>query len=92
MNNGTGVVFADPDTLPNTDWQSLIFRNAPLANLQLGVTGGGAGENATHYALSGGVFQQQGVVINSAFKRISLRGNLDQNIGSRCAESPARSW
>ena len=83
VNNGTGVVFADPDTLPNTDWQSLIFRSAPLANLQLGVSGGGAGENATHYALSGGVFQQQGVVINSAFKRVSLRGNLDQNIGSR---------
>jgi TonB-linked SusC/RagA family outer membrane protein len=83
VNNGTGVVFANPDTLPNTDWQSLIFRSAPLANLQLGVTGGNAGANATHYALSGGVFQQQGVVINSAFKRISLRGNLDQDIGSR---------
>jgi TonB-dependent starch-binding outer membrane protein SusC len=83
VNNGTGVVFANPDTLPNTDWQSLIFRTAPTSNLQLGVTGGGAGANATHYALSGGVFQQQGVVINSAFKRISLRGNLDQNIGSK---------
>jgi len=83
VNNGTGVVFANPDTLPNTDWQSLIFRTAPVANLQLGVTGGGTGANATHYALSGGVFQQQGVVINSAFKRISLRGNLDQNVGSR---------
>ena len=28
-------------TLPNTDWQSLIFRSAPLRNVQLGVTGGG---------------------------------------------------
>jgi TonB-dependent starch-binding outer membrane protein SusC len=83
QNNGTGVVFADPDTLPNTDWQSLIFRSAPVSNLQVGVTGGGAGDNATRYALSGGVFQQQGVVINSAFKRLSLRGNIDQGIGSR---------
>ncbi len=83
VNNGTGVVFANPDTLPNTDWQSLILRSAPVTNLQLGLSGGGAGENATHYALSGGVFQQQGVVINSAFKRVSLRGNLDQNVGSR---------
>ncbi len=83
QNNGTGVVFANPDTLPNTDWQSLIFRSAPLSNLQVGVNGGGAGANATRYALSGGIFQQQGVVINSAFRRLSLRGNLDQSIGSK---------
>ena len=83
QNNGTGVIFTNPDTLPNTDWQSLIFRSAPITNLQIGVTGGGAGANATHYALSGGVFQQQGVVINSAFKRSSLRGSLDQGIGDK---------
>ena len=83
QNNGTGVVFANPDTLPNTDWQSMIFRNAPISNVQLGVNGGGTGANATRYALSGGVFQQQGVVINSAFKRLSLRGNLDQSIGTK---------
>ncbi|HXT15390.1 MAG TPA: TonB-dependent receptor [Gemmatimonadaceae bacterium] len=81
VNNGTGVLFANPDTLPNTDWQSLIFRSAPISNLQVGVTGGGSGLNATRYALSGGVFQQQGVVINSSFRRVSLRANLDQNVG-----------
>jgi TonB-linked SusC/RagA family outer membrane protein len=83
QNNGTGVIFTNPDTLPNTDWQSLIFRSAPISNLQIGVTGGGTGANATRYALSGGVFQQQGIVINSAFKRSSLRGNLDQAIGDK---------
>jgi len=83
VNNATGVIFTDPTSLPNTDWQSLIFRNAPLSNVQIGVTGGGSGSNATRYALSGGVFQQQGVVINSGFKRISLRGNIDQSIGDK---------
>ena len=29
--NGTGVVFANPDTLHNTDWQSQIFRTAPVS-------------------------------------------------------------
>jgi hypothetical protein len=29
------------------------------------------------------VFNQEGVVINSGFKRISLRGNLDQSIGEK---------
>jgi TonB-dependent starch-binding outer membrane protein SusC len=47
------------------------------------VTGGGAGTNATRYAISGGVFQQQGVVVNSSFRRASLRGNLDQNVGDK---------
>ena len=82
-NNATGVIFTDPASLPNTDWQSLIFRSAPLSNIQVGVTGGGNGPNATRYALSGGVFNQEGVVINSGFKRISLRGNLDQSIGDK---------
>jgi TonB-dependent SusC/RagA subfamily outer membrane receptor len=39
-NNATGVIFTDPASLPNTDWQSLIFRSAPLSNIQVGVTGG----------------------------------------------------
>ncbi|MGH7618707.1 MAG: carboxypeptidase regulatory-like domain-containing protein, partial [Gemmatimonadaceae bacterium] len=82
-NNGTGVVFADPSSLPNTDWQSLIFHDAPISSLQVGVTGGTAGANTTRYALSGGVFQQQGVVVNSAFKRVSLRGSVDQTVGDR---------
>ena len=77
------MIFTDPASLPNTDWQDLIFRSAPLSNLQVGVTGGGNGPNATRYALSGGVFNQEGVVINSGFKRISLRGNLDQSIGDK---------
>jgi len=83
VNNGTGTIFTDVNSVPNTDWQSLVFHTAPLSNLQLGVTGGGNGANATRYALSGGVFNQQGVVINSGFKRISLRGNLDQSVGEK---------
>ncbi|MEO7998216.1 MAG: SusC/RagA family TonB-linked outer membrane protein, partial [Gemmatimonadaceae bacterium] len=39
-----------------------------------------AGPNGTRYSLSGGVFQQDGVVQNSDFKRLSLRGNLEQTL------------
>lgn len=73
--------FADPSSFgKGTDWQSEIFRTAPMFNVQVGVTGGSAGANATRYALSGGVFQQQGVVQNSDFKRLSMRGNLEQTV------------
>ena len=81
--NGTGVVFADPSTVMNTDWQSLIFRDAPVRNVQVGVTGSAGATNATRYAISGGVFQQDGIVVNSSFKRTSMRGNLDQGIGEK---------
>lgn len=66
-----------------TDWQREIFRTAPMYNAQLGVSGGQNGRNSTRYALSGGVFDQQGVVLGSDFRRLSLRGNLDQSVGSR---------
>ncbi len=65
-----------------TDWQDAIFRRAPMNNLQLGVTGGTTGDNATRYALSGGVLQQRGIVVGSDFRRLSVRGNLDQTVGS----------
>ena len=81
QNNGTGVIFADPSSVMNTDWQSLIFRDAPIRNVQVGVTGAAGTSNATRYALSGGVYQQDGIVVNSGFKRISMRGNLDQGVG-----------
>jgi TonB-linked SusC/RagA family outer membrane protein len=83
QNNGTGVIFADPSSVMNTDWQSLIFRDAPIRNVQVGVTGATGAANTTRYAISGGVYQQDGIVINSSFKRISTRGNLDQTIGDR---------
>jgi TonB-linked SusC/RagA family outer membrane protein len=75
--------FPDPASVPNTDWQDLVFRSAPMSSLQMGVTGGSQGANTTRYALSGGVLQQQGIVVGSDFKRISLRGNLDQTAGQR---------
>jgi TonB-linked SusC/RagA family outer membrane protein len=72
------------DTLgEGTDWQDAIFRNAPLRSMQATVSGGSAGSSYTRYAVSGGWFDQQGTVIGSAFKRYSLRANLEQGIGPR---------
>ncbi len=82
--NGTAVVFADPASLgAGTDWQNAIFRKAQMGNVQLGITGGTTGKNSTLYALSGGVFNQDGIVLNSSFRRYSLRGSVDQTVGSR---------
>jgi TonB-linked SusC/RagA family outer membrane protein len=73
-------IYADPNAVVSTNWQDRIFRSAPLQSYQLSVTGGTAGENATRYAMSGGYFDQQGVVLGSDFQRMSLRLNLSQDL------------
>lgn len=76
-------IFADPASVITTDWQDQIFREAGLQSFQASVTGGTSGSNATRYAVSAGHFDQDGVVMGSAFERSSLRLNLNQDIGTR---------
>jgi TonB-dependent starch-binding outer membrane protein SusC len=63
-----------------TDWQEAIFQQAPMQSYQLSATGGN--EN-TQYAISGGYFRQEGIIINSDFDRYSFRTNLDQKVSNR---------
>jgi TonB-linked SusC/RagA family outer membrane protein len=60
-----------------TDWQEEIFRQAPIQNYQLSMNGG---DDKTQYAISGNVFKQNGVVVNSDFTRASFRLNLDRKV------------
>ncbi|WP_343672316.1 TonB-dependent receptor [Chitinophaga sp.] len=67
--------FANPQYLGNgTDWQKELFRNAPMTNHTLTVSGG---DSKTQYLLSGSYFKQEGIALGSDFRRISLRLNLD---------------
>ncbi|PWA06219.1 SusC/RagA family TonB-linked outer membrane protein [Flavobacterium psychrotolerans] len=58
------------------DWQSALFRNAPVQNHQLTFSGG---DDRSRYAVSTALFDQKGIVIGSDFKRISLRANYERN-------------
>lgn len=60
--------------LTDTDWQDAIFRNAVITNQTLNISGGN--ERTTYY-VSGNYVNQDGVVINSDYKRYSARLNLD---------------
>lgn len=75
------------DVFPNpsaegvgTNWQDIIFRNAPIQSHQVSLLGG---NEKTQFAISGNFFDQQGIVINSDFQRYSLRFNLDHKINDR---------
>ncbi len=73
--------YPNPSTLgAGTDWQSLIFQQAPIQNHQLSINGG---NEKTQLALSANYFNQDGIIINSNFKRYSYRLNVDHKISDR---------
>src|SRR6266704_589061 len=63
-----------------TDWQSAIFRNAPMRSYDLAMSGG---DTSTTYYVSGSLLQNDGVVIGSDMTRGSFRLNLDRNVSRK---------
>ncbi len=63
-----------------TDWQSVIFRKAMVQSHQVSVSGGNEG---TKYSLSAGYFNQDGIIIQSNFKRYSFKVNVDTKISNK---------
>ncbi len=70
----------EPEKWDRTDWQDEIFRTAPIQNYEMTVSGG---NEYVNYRVSGGYFDQDGVVENTNFKRYSLRTNIDTKISDR---------
>ncbi|RYY22122.1 MAG: hypothetical protein EOP41_07570 [Sphingobacteriaceae bacterium] len=69
------IEFQDPSILGRgTNWQDVIFKNAPMQNYNLSIGGGDA---RTTYQLSGGYFNQEGIAVKSGFKRLNTRLNLE---------------
>ncbi|QKJ62678.1 TonB-dependent receptor [Flavobacterium sp. M31R6] len=62
------------------DWQSAAFRTAPIQSHQLTFSGG---DDRSRYAVSTGYFDQDGVVIGTDFRRISLRANYEKNYSQK---------
>ncbi|QJD98483.1 TonB-dependent receptor [Mucilaginibacter robiniae] len=60
-----------------TDWQSVMFRVAPLQNAQLSVSGG---TEKTQFLFSGGFLNQNAVLDANYYKRLSLRSNIRHKI------------
>ena len=63
-----------------TDWERAVLRTAPMQSYQLSLSGG---TPDSRYNLSGNYFDQQGVVINSWFRRGTLRFNFDKTISPK---------
>ncbi|HET9825416.1 MAG TPA: SusC/RagA family TonB-linked outer membrane protein, partial [Chitinophagaceae bacterium] len=64
----------------STDWQDLIYQNGFTTSHQLGLTGGNEG---AQYGLSGGYYNETGIIPNQKFERYSLRATIDARVNTR---------
>ncbi len=62
------------------DYQGAAERKGIIQNHELSVSGG---DEKSRYLFSGNYFNQDGVVINSGFKRYSARFNYERNVTNR---------
>ncbi|MBQ8672744.1 MAG: TonB-dependent receptor [Bacteroides sp.] len=70
--------FVRPDLLgEGTNWQDELFQKAFMTSHNLSVSGG---NDKTTYAFSAGYLNQDGIALNSSFRRLSMRGNMDTQI------------
>ncbi len=78
QNVGITPPYPNPELFgEGTDWQDVIFRDAPIQNINLNVSGG---SEAMTYSISGDIFLQDGIIESSYFNRYSLRVNNEYNL------------
>ncbi|CAG5072613.1 TonB-dependent receptor P3 [Dyadobacter sp. CECT 9623] len=61
----------------NTNWQDVMFRNAPIQQHQISVSGGNA---VSRFFTSAGYFDQEGILIGTNYKRANVRLNSDHQV------------
>ncbi|MGY0406975.1 MAG: SusC/RagA family TonB-linked outer membrane protein [Polaribacter sp.] len=66
--------------LINTNWKDIAFRDAPIYNYDVSITGG---SKKTNYYASLGYFDQEGIVIGTGLKRYSASVNLKTSINDK---------
>lgn len=79
VNDVTPGSYNNLDVLPNTDWQDLIFSNAPQQNYHFSVAGT---SDKQQYYIGVGFFNQQGIIEKSAYQRLSVKMNNTYKLNS----------
>ncbi|MFC4221268.1 SusC/RagA family TonB-linked outer membrane protein [Flagellimonas marina] len=79
-NDGNPFYTAEDLASPfNTDWIEEITRTAKVTNYNVRASGG---SEKAHFSLSANLFDQEGIVLNTDFTRVSARLNADQKFGN----------
>lgn len=82
VNNGGSPVYSASEisALPDNDWQDLVYNDAFMQSHQLSVSGG---TDKSQYFGSANYVNQEGIIKNSGFNRLSLRFNINQKLGNK---------
>ncbi|WP_020601299.1 SusC/RagA family TonB-linked outer membrane protein [Spirosoma panaciterrae] len=62
------------------DWQNLVFQKAPMQTHNLTVSGG---NEKTRFSVGGSIFNQDGIIRGSNYKRYSLRANISTDVSKK---------
>ncbi|WP_315821184.1 SusC/RagA family TonB-linked outer membrane protein [Paraflavitalea speifideaquila] len=62
----------------NTDWQDLFYQTGLVTDHNISLSGG---TETGSYNFGGGYYLNQGVIPTQQYKRYSLRGSIDQQVG-----------
>lgn len=71
---------ANPSEAPTTDWQDLVFGQGYTDEFNFSAQGG---DVKTQYYLSGNYFNEDGIMRNAGFERLSGRLNLNHSLNER---------
>ncbi|HXS57177.1 MAG TPA: TonB-dependent receptor [Hanamia sp.] len=62
----------------NTDWQDLFYRAGAVTSHDINLSGG---TETGSYNFGGGYYQNQSLIPTQQYKRYSMRGSIDQQVG-----------
>lgn len=77
ISQGKPIFYPDVNNVPNTDWQKEVTRKARQTNLALQISGG---DQKSNYLVSANYTNQEGIILNSGFKRYQFRANLTRQV------------
>ena len=77
---GAEKTLEDYKNVEGVNWQDLVFRDALVHNHNIAIRGG---SEKTRYSVSGSLTDQQGIILNSGFKKYQGRFVLDQTVNKR---------
>jgi TonB-linked SusC/RagA family outer membrane protein len=63
-----------------SDWQNAAIRKGAIQNHELSFSGG---DEKSRYLVSGNYFNQDGIILNTGFKRYSARVNYERSVSER---------
>lgn len=75
-----GMTLEDYKLVKNIDWFDRALQNAPMQNHEISVRGG---NSTSRYSVSGSYFGQDGIFLNTGFRRWQGRITLDQEISKK---------